>query len=196
VSAAEKLEVPPVGAWSEPDGNDGADARRADTLPAPPPSRAVEGLDLTIMPGIRSAIESAERLTASGLHDAARDDVRRAFMLLGSELGVAQGVLADLLDGPLDYEEASRAGHVVSVPPPRELVNLSFLQVEAGAHWDALNVAAKNAPTRIIGCGAVIRRVEGGPGWSFRGTGAGGVQVFEHSREECDVLERAMGARP
>jgi hypothetical protein len=195
VSAAEKLEAPPAGAWSEPDGSDGAEALKADTIPAPPPSRPLEAIDLTMTPGILGAIKSAERLTAAGHHNEARDDVRRAFLLLGAELGVAQGVLADLLDGHLDYEGAKLAGHVLSVPPPREVANLNFRQVEAGAHFDVINVAAKRAPLRIIGGGAVIRRVDGGPGWSFRGTGAGGVQVFEHSREECDVLERAMGGR-
>jgi len=43
-------------------------------------------LDLTLLSGIISALRSAERLTAAGMHEAAADDAKRAHELLTVEM--------------------------------------------------------------------------------------------------------------
>lgn len=74
-------------------------------------------LDLTILPGIESAIRSAARLTAAGHHESAKDDLRRAWLLAGEQLGLNQLGLAMMLEAALatrdDYELAKTDGRVV-----------------------------------------------------------------------------------
>jgi len=181
-------EAPPARSWTEPDGHDSDDEpRRRDTLPAPPPSVASspsaihQGLDLTVTPGIVRAIQSAERLSAAGQHWEALDDLRRAFALLRAELA--------RIDSRSDYERAHQDWRIVEIPPPREVANLSYSQVERGEHQRIVEELAGGKVTRLLSC-VPVRRVKDGPGWSFRGNAGGGVQVFEHTKQACDVLER------
>src|SRR6185436_4091598 len=154
------------GTWGEPD-----EAEAGDTLPARPPQ-----LDLLVLPDIAKAVEDAARLSAAGHHESAYDDARRAFLLLGSELGLEELVLADMLGGE-------------RMPRRREVGSFSWQQANRGEHFALVRELAGNKQFRVI---PSIRRVLDGPGWSFHENAGGDTQVFRHSREACDAIERLL----
>lgn len=74
-------------------------------------------LDLTVLPGVESAVSSAARLTAAGHHEEARDDLRRAFLLAGEQLGLPQKALSFMVDSVLDVRgSASLLAAIESAP--------------------------------------------------------------------------------
>jgi hypothetical protein len=169
--------------WVEPDAAEAAcDVPRQDTIPCPPPLDVVPGpsraIDLTVTPGILSAIRSAERLTAASQHAEALDDLRRAASLLRAEC--------------LRLDPAEP----LFLPLPREVASLDWRQADKDEHHAVIERLAAGRPLRSVTTSMTIKRVERGPGWSYRGHGGGGIQVFEHSREVCDTLERISGVKP
>ena len=78
----------------------------------------MKGMNLVKLWAVANAVSDADRATRRGAHDSARDDARRAFLNLGTELGLSQRVLTGMLldlHAVDDHAAAERDGRIVAV---------------------------------------------------------------------------------